>query len=145
MKKQVDGAGQALAYNVPLNYSCVMLLADAIERAGSADRGKIIEALAATRRLHRPHHALWRRRSSSTARTQGAAPVNTQVQDDDIKVIFPDELRRREAGLPGEGGLSVIPAGARSAQSRSLGRWSALVPTRSRVDALRRPRMTTRD
>jgi branched-chain amino acid transport system substrate-binding protein len=55
VKKQVEDAGKLWAYNVPLNYSCVMLLADAIERAASADRAKITEALAATTGAFKGH------------------------------------------------------------------------------------------
>ncbi|MFP3701743.1 ABC transporter substrate-binding protein, partial [Burkholderia sp. SIMBA_013] len=45
LRKAVEAQGKSFAYNVPLNYSNVLLLADAIESAASADRKKIIEAL----------------------------------------------------------------------------------------------------
>src|SRR6476659_3398335 len=48
LKKRVEEKGQFYTYEVYMNYSCVQLLADAIERAGSADRAKIIEALASS-------------------------------------------------------------------------------------------------
>ena len=58
LKKKVEAKGQFFTYEVYLNYSCVLLLADALERAKSADRAKIIAALASSTFV-RPHHALW--------------------------------------------------------------------------------------
>ncbi len=40
LKKKVEDKGQFYTYEVYMNYSCVMLVADALERAGSADRAK---------------------------------------------------------------------------------------------------------
>src|ERR1700745_3467036 len=45
LKKKVEGMGQFFTYEVYLNYSATLLLADAMERAKSTDRAKIIEAL----------------------------------------------------------------------------------------------------
>ena len=57
LKKKVEATGQFYTYEVYLNYSCVLLLADALERAESADRAKIIAALESST-FDRPHHAL---------------------------------------------------------------------------------------
>src|SRR6187431_2615893 len=46
LKKKVEAQGQFYTYEVFMNYSCVLLLADAIERAKSADRAAITAALA---------------------------------------------------------------------------------------------------
>src|ERR1700730_6880381 len=45
LKKKVEDKGEFFTYEVYMNYSCVLLLADALERAASADRGKITAAL----------------------------------------------------------------------------------------------------
>ena len=90
VKKQVESSGKLWAYNVPLNYSCVKLLADAIERAGTADRGKITEALAATTGAFKGHIMPYGETRFVNGQNHGAAPVNTQVHGNDIKVIFPD-------------------------------------------------------
>src|SRR4249919_46599 len=45
LKKKVEDKGEFYTYEVYMNYSCILLLADALERAGSADRAKIIGAL----------------------------------------------------------------------------------------------------
>jgi branched-chain amino acid transport system substrate-binding protein len=99
LKKQVEAAGRLWAYNVPLNYSSVMLLADAIERAKSADRGRIVEALAATQGFT-GHIMPYGETRFVNGQNQGAAPVNTQVQGADIKVIFPDAFADAKPVFP---------------------------------------------
>ena len=88
LKKQVEADGKFFTYNVALNYSAVLLLADAIERAGSADRGKIAAALASS--TFAGHIMPYGPTRFVDGQNVGAAPVNTQVQGGDIKVIFPD-------------------------------------------------------
>lgn len=88
LKKEVDGLGKFFTYNVALNYSAMMLLADAIERAGAVDRLKIIDALAAS--TFDKHIMPYGPTKFVNGQNTGAAPVNTQVQDGDIKVIYPD-------------------------------------------------------
>jgi branched-chain amino acid transport system substrate-binding protein len=88
LKKEVDGMGKFFTYNVALNYSAILLLADAIERAGSTDRLKITEALAAS--TFDKHIMPYGPTKFVGGQNTGAAPVNTQVQKGDIKVIYPD-------------------------------------------------------
>jgi branched-chain amino acid transport system substrate-binding protein len=66
----------------------VLLLADAIERAGSADRTKIIAALETS--TFSKHIMPYGPTRFVNGQNMGAAPVNTQVQGAEIKVIFPD-------------------------------------------------------
>src|SRR3989454_599146 len=42
LKKKVEAQGQFYTYEVYMNYSCILLVADAIARAASADRAKLI-------------------------------------------------------------------------------------------------------
>ena len=102
LKKQVESAGKVWAYNTPLNYSCVKLVADAIERAKSADRAKIIEALAATSGF-KDHIMPYGETKFVNGQNTGAAPVNTQVQGNDIKVIFPDTFADAKPVFPVKG------------------------------------------
>jgi branched-chain amino acid transport system substrate-binding protein len=88
LKKEVDGMGKFFTYNVALNYSAMLLLADALERAGSADRLKIIDALASS--TFDKHIMPYGPTKFVNGQNTGAAPVNTQVQDGDIKVILPE-------------------------------------------------------
>ena len=58
LKKRVEDKGQFYTYEVYMNYSCMLLLADALERAASTDRAKITDALAKLD-LQRALDALW--------------------------------------------------------------------------------------
>jgi branched-chain amino acid transport system substrate-binding protein len=87
LKKKVEDASQFYTYEVFMNYSCVLLLADAIERAASADRGKIIAALESS--TFTGHVMPYGPTKFLDGQNQGAAPVNTQVLGNDIQVIFP--------------------------------------------------------
>jgi len=88
VRRLAEQGGRFWMYNTPLNYSAVMLLVDAIERAGSADRGRIITALEGS--TFADHIMPYGPTRFVNGQNQGAAPVNTQVQGGDIKVIFPD-------------------------------------------------------
>src|SRR5215470_534454 len=87
LKKRVEDRNAFYTYEVFMNYSCILLLAEAIERAGSADRAKIIAALESS--TFADHVMPYGATRFVNGQNQGAAPVNTQVLDKDIKVIFP--------------------------------------------------------
>src|SRR5262245_16304240 len=87
LKKKVEDQGQFYTYEVFMNYSCVLLLADALERAGSAERGKVITALEGS--TFGGHVMPYGPTKFVNGQNQGAAPVNTQVLEKDIQVIFP--------------------------------------------------------
>ncbi len=98
LRKTAEAAGKAWAYNIPLNYSCVKLTADAIERAGSVDRAKVIAALAAS--SFAGHIMPYGETKFVGGQNMGAQPVNLQVQGGDIKVIFPDAFADAKAVFP---------------------------------------------
>lgn len=99
LRKAVEASGKFFSYNVPLNYSCVKLVADAAERAKSADRGKILEALAATSGF-KGHIMPYGETKFANGQNTGAGPVNTQVQNGEIKVIFPDAFADAKPVFP---------------------------------------------
>lgn len=88
--RRIIDAGKQWNYNAPMNYSCVGLLADAIERAGSADRERIIEALASS--TYSGHLMPYGPTRFEGGQNQGAAPVSTQVQEGEIKVVYPEDF-----------------------------------------------------
>ncbi|PWC37767.1 ABC transporter substrate-binding protein [Azospirillum sp. TSO35-2] len=98
LRKAVQEQGKSFAYNVSLNYSNVKLLADAIERAGSTDRAKIIEALNAS--TFAGHIMPYGPTKFVNGQNEGATPINTQIQGDDIKVIFPEAYAEAKANFP---------------------------------------------
>lgn len=98
LKKKVEDKGLFYTYEVWLNYEAVMLLADALERAGSADRAKITEALAGS--TWGGHFMPYGPTKFVDGQNQGAQPVNVQVLDNDIKVVLPPEFANATAVFP---------------------------------------------
>jgi branched-chain amino acid transport system substrate-binding protein len=98
LKKQVESKGQFYTYEVYMNYSCVLLLADAIERAASVDRAKITDALASS--TFSGHVMPYGPTKFVNGQNQGAAPVNTQVLNNDIEVIMPPEFASAKPVFP---------------------------------------------
>lgn len=90
VRAEAEKGGRFWLYNTPLNYSCVRLAADAIEKAASRDRVKIIEALTAS--TFADHIMPYGPTKFVDGQNMGAQAVNTQVQNGDIKVIFPNEF-----------------------------------------------------
>ena len=98
LKKQVEAKGDFYTYEVYMNYSCILLLADALERAASAERPKIIAALESS--TFAGHVMPYGPTKFINGQNQGAAPVNTQVIDKDIQVIFPAKFASAKAVFP---------------------------------------------
>jgi len=98
LKKKVEDSGQFYTYEVFMNFSCVLLIADALERAASADRAKIIAALESS--TFSGHVMPYGATRFVNGQNQGAAPVNTQVLDNDIKVIFPQTFATAKPTFP---------------------------------------------
>jgi branched-chain amino acid transport system substrate-binding protein len=98
LKKKVEDKGEFYTYEVYMNYSCMLLLADAIERAGSAERARIIPALEAS--TFAGHLMPYGPTKFVNGQNQGAAPVNTQVLNNDIQVIFPAAFASAKAVFP---------------------------------------------
>ena len=76
----------------------MLLLADAIERAGSADRKKVIEALNAS--TFAGHIMPYGPTKFVNGQNEGATPINTQIQGEDIKVIYPEAFAEAKANFP---------------------------------------------
>jgi branched-chain amino acid transport system substrate-binding protein len=98
LKKKVEDKGEFYTYEVYMNYSCILLLADALERAASADRAKIIAALEGS--SFSGHVMPYGPTKFVNGQNQGAAPVNTQVLDKDIQVILPATFASAKAVFP---------------------------------------------
>jgi len=98
LKKKVEGKGQFYTYEVYMNYSCVLLVADALQRAGTADRAKLTEALASS--TFSGHVMPYGPTKFVNGQNEGAAPVNTQVLDNDIKVVLPAKYAQTKPVFP---------------------------------------------
>jgi len=98
LKRRVEDKGQFYTYEVYMNYSCILLLADAIERAASIDRAKITEALGSS--TFSGHVMPYGPTKFVDGQNQGAAPVNTQVLGKDIQVILPVQFASAKPVFP---------------------------------------------
>src|SRR6187431_3015381 len=98
LKKKVEAQGQFYTYEVYMNYSAVLLAADAIMRAGAADRAKVTAALESS--TFTGHTMPYGPTKFVNGQNQGAAPVNTQVIGNDIQVILPDNFASAKPVFP---------------------------------------------
>src|SRR5215475_10461064 len=98
LKQKVEAKNEFYTYEVYMNYSCVLLFADALERAASADRAKIIAALESS--TFAGHVMPYGPTKFVNGQNQGAAPVNTQVLGNDIQVIFPQTFATAKPIFP---------------------------------------------
>ena len=93
-----EAAGRAFAYNVPMNYSAVRLMAEAIEKAGAPDRRKIIEALST--QSFASGVMPYGQSKFVNGQNTSALPLNTRVQGGDVTVIAPADFAQAKANFP---------------------------------------------
>ena len=98
LKMKVEDKNEFYTYEVYMNYSCVLLLADALQRAARADRAKVIAALESS--TFSGHVMPYGPTKFVNGQNEGAAPVNTQVLDKDIQVILPATFASAKAVFP---------------------------------------------
>ncbi len=98
LRKRVEAKGLFFSYEVFNTYTAVRLLADAIERAKSADRAAITEALANS--TFSDHFMPYGPTKFVNGQNQGAQPLMTQIIKGDIRVIVPRDYREAEPIFP---------------------------------------------
>lgn len=98
LRKQVIDSGKSWSYNVPMNYSDMLLLADALERAASIEHDAVIDALASS--TFKDHVMPYGPTKFVNGQNVNAAPVVMQVQNSDIKVIYPDHFADAKPRYP---------------------------------------------
>ncbi|AZY48455.1 ABC transporter substrate-binding protein [Bordetella avium] len=98
LKARVEEKGAYFSYEVFMTYTAMMLLADALERAKSADRAAITEALASS--TFADHIMPYGLTKFVDGQNTGAQPLLTQVIGGDIKVVIPADYRQADAIFP---------------------------------------------
>jgi branched-chain amino acid transport system substrate-binding protein len=98
LRKKVAEKGEFYTYEVYMNYCCILLVADALERAASTDRAKLITALESS--TFSGHVMPYGPTKFANGQNQGAAPVNTQVLGNDIQVILPESFASAKPVFP---------------------------------------------
>ncbi|MEC9432038.1 MAG: ABC transporter substrate-binding protein [Pseudomonadota bacterium] len=99
LQAEVEAQGKFYAYNAPINYSLVKVLAEAVEKAGAADRAAVTEQLASAEFASgvMPYGTT---KFDASGQNASALPLNTQVQGGEIKVIYPAEYAQTEPKFP---------------------------------------------
>ena len=98
LKKRVEATGALFTFEVYLTYTNVMLLADALERAGSADKAKLTEALANS--TFKAELMPYGPTKFVNGQNQGGRPGVMQALKGDIEVIAPAEFASAKAVFP---------------------------------------------
>ncbi|HSW26971.1 MAG TPA: ABC transporter substrate-binding protein [Burkholderiaceae bacterium] len=98
LKKRTEAKNLFYSYEVFNTYTAVRLLADAIERAQSADRAAITNALASS--TFSDHFMPYGPTRFENGQNTGAQPLMTQVIKGDIRVIVPRDYREAEPVFP---------------------------------------------
>ena len=98
LRKRVEAKGLFYTYEIFNTYTAMMLLADAIERARSADRAAITNALEQS--SFSDHFMPYGPTKFVNGQNTGAQPLMTQVLKNDIKVIVPRDYREIDPVFP---------------------------------------------
>ena len=98
LKKRVEAGGALFTFEVYLGYSTVMLLADLLERAGSADKEKLTAAVASS--TFKAELMPYGPTKFVNGQNEGARPAVMQSLKGDIEVIAPEEFASAKAVFP---------------------------------------------
>jgi branched-chain amino acid transport system substrate-binding protein len=89
-RKRVEDAGNTFSWEVLFGYYAVRLLTDTFEKAGTADKAKVLPALAASTFF--PDMLPYAPTKFSGGQNQGAHASGLQIQKGEIRVIWPDQF-----------------------------------------------------
>jgi branched-chain amino acid transport system substrate-binding protein len=98
LRKRVEAKGAYFSYEVFMTYTATMLLADALERAKSAERAAVNAALASS--AFKDHMMPYGPTHFVNGQNTGAQPLLTQVVGNDIKVVLPPAYREVAPQFP---------------------------------------------
>ena len=98
LKKRVEATKALFTYELYLSYSVVMLLADALEHAGSADKEKLLAALSAS--TFKAELMPYGPTRFVNGQNQGGRAMTLQSLKGDIEVIAPAEFASAKAVFP---------------------------------------------
>ncbi len=98
MRKRVEAGGGLFTFEVYLSYTSIMLYADALQRAGSADKEKVIAALAAS--TWSDHILPYGPTKFVDGQNQGGRAALLQASKTDIDVVWPNEFAAAKPTYP---------------------------------------------
>ena len=97
-RKRIEDAGGVFSWEVLFGYFAVRLLADAMERAGSADKERLTAALAAS--TFSDHFMPYGPTRFEGGQNQGAHASAQQIQRGNIAVVWPESFADAPAVFP---------------------------------------------
>jgi branched-chain amino acid transport system substrate-binding protein len=98
MRKRVEAKGGLFTFEVYLSYNAVKCYADAVERAKSADKEKVIAALETS--TWSDHFMPYGPTKFINGQNQGARAVLLQATKNDIEVVWPNEFSSTKPVFP---------------------------------------------
>lgn len=98
MKKKVEAMGTLFTFEVYLAYNAVKLVADALERAGSADKERLTAALAAS--TWSEHFMPYGATRFVDGQNQGGEAAAIQVQKGELEVVYPAQFASAKPVFP---------------------------------------------
>ncbi len=97
-RKRIEGEGGVFSWEVLFGYFAVRLLADAMERAGSADKEKLLASLASS--TFSDHFMPYGPTKFEGGQNTGAHATALQIQKGDMTVIWPEAFADAPAVFP---------------------------------------------
>ena len=98
LKKQVEAKGNLFTFELYLSYNCIMLYADALQRAGTADKEKAIAALASSTWF--PEIMPYGPTKFVNGQNEGGKAVLLQASKTDIDVVAPEQFASAKPIFP---------------------------------------------
>jgi len=98
MKRRVEATGNLFTFEVYCGWNSVMLYADALQRAGTADREKVIAALEAS--TWSDHFMPYGPTKFVNGQNTGGTGVLLQATTSDIEVVWPNQFASTKAVFP---------------------------------------------
>jgi branched-chain amino acid transport system substrate-binding protein len=96
--RKVADKGYDLTYELMLNYSCMRVLLDALDRASAPTRAALTEALAAS--SYGDHIMPYGPTKFVNGQNEGAQPANTQILKGNVEVIYPADFASAKVVFP---------------------------------------------
>lgn len=97
-RRRIEAMGQIFSWEILFGYFATKFLVDGMERAGSADKLKVIEALSAS--TFNDHFLPYAPPKIVGGQNQSAHANALQIQNGDIKVIWPEAFADASAVFP---------------------------------------------
>ena len=98
LKKQVEAKGGLFTFEVYLSYNCIMLYADALQRAATADKEKVIAALASSTWF--PDVMPYGATKFVNGQNEGGRGALLQASKTDIDVVAPEQFASTKPVYP---------------------------------------------